>query len=510
MKSFFKSNISVFLTPALSLNYMNKSRIGLISMLVVFFGFFSSCEEESQFSTSLVTEEVIYLSGERARILGRIITTQNIEADDHGFYISENEAFSQPIIISLGERVAPGRFIGETSGLDIQKRYYVKSFISLPDGIQFGNVLQITTLSPDAFGFSPQNGPVGTTVIIKGKNFTSGTRVFFGDRQAQVLKIDFESSITVIVPASGTAALEEVKVLVQNQEILLDDKFEYTTGKFTQLPNFPSGLKLFDNVYFQNGLDFFAGLGANNGQSVNSQIWKYSLVAKTWTQVVFQGAALWKAFSGSNYFGGGALVISQTSLASPSKDFWKYENNDFVKLPELPFTAIDAVSFELNGKLFVMGGVTGFQTDAYRFTIATSQWQKIANIPFAVNRSVLKFQHGNKQYFVNSVSKEIYSFDGVSELWSFFGVYPGDINSGSAFGVTIGDRVITGMANRSLEIWELNLLSGIWIRKNSFPGNPIARNAAVFVHDNLIYILRSGEVQVQGPMEFWVLDPFGL
>lgn len=489
---------------------MDKSKIGIISLLVVIIGFFSSCEEESSVNTSLITEEVIYLSGERARILGRIITNQNVQASDHGFYISENEAFSQPIIVSLGERIAPGRFIGETSGLDIQKRYYVKSFISLPEGIQFGNILEITTLSPDAFEFSPLNGPAGTRVIIKGKNFTSDTKVFFGNRQAQILKIEFESSITAVVPSPGTVALESVKVLVQDKEIVLEDQFEYTTGKFTQLPNFPSGLKLFDNIYFQNGEEFFAGLGANNGQSVNSQIWKYSLLTKNWTQVGFTGAALWKAFSGGKYFGGGARVISQNAQSSPSTDFWKFENNGFVKLPDLSFTATDAVSFELNGKLFVMGGATGLGTDAYRYTIATGQWQKIGNIPFAVNRTVLNFQHGNKQYLVNPVSKEIYSIDGTTETWSFFGIYPGDINSGSAFGITIGDRVITGMANRSQEIWELNFSNGLWAKKNSFPGNPIARNAATFVHDNLIYILRSGEVQVPGPMEFWVLDPFGL
>lgn len=510
MNFFFKFNIGVFLNSALSLNYMDKSKVALFSLLVVLIAFFSSCQEESDIRTSLITEEVIYLSGERARILGRILTNQNVAASDHGFYISENESFSQPIIISLGERVAPGRFIGETSELDIQKRYFVKSFISLPEGIQFGNVLEITTLSPDVDSFFPQNGPVGTTITIKGKNFTSDTKVFFGDRQAQVLRIDFESSITALVPPSGTTALEEVKLVVQNQELVFDNKFEYTTGKFTQLPNFPSSLKLFDNIYFQNGLEFFVGLGANNGQSINPQIWKYSLETNNWAQVDFPGAPLWKAFSGKNYFGGGASVISQNAQSSPSRDFWKFENNNFVKLPDLPFTAIDALSFELEDKLFVVGGSAGFGTDSYRYTISTGQWQKIGNTPFAINRTVLNFQHGNKQYFVNPVSKEIYSIDGETELWSFFGIYPGEINSGSAFGLTLGNRVITGMANRSQEVWELNPLSGSWVKKNAFPGNPIARNAGVFIHNNLIYILRSGEVQVPGPMEFWVLDPFGL
>jgi hypothetical protein len=489
---------------------MEKRKIGFISLLVIFLVIFSSCEEENQIPTSLVTEEIIYLSGEKARILGRILTTQNVAATDHGFYISESESFTQPKIITLGERTLPGRFIGEINELEIEKQYYVKSFIALPDGILFGNILIIKTLSPDAFNIYPNSGTVGTRVTIKGKNFTSDTRVFFGDRPAQILKIDFESSITAIVPASGSKILEEVSVLVQNKKIILKDKFEYTTGKFTRLSNFPSSLKLFDNIYFQNGAEFFAGLGANNGQSINPQIWKYSVVTKNWTEVGFSGQPLWKAFSGSNYFGGGATIISQSSLVSTTSDFWKYEINKFVKLPNLPFIAVNAVSFELNGNLYVMGGVTGGGTDAYRYDGATQQWQKIGNALFPLNRSVLTFQYGNKQFFVNPASKEIYSFDAGSQLWAFFGLYPGDINSGSPFGVTIGDKVITGMANRSLEVWELNMTTGLWLIKNPFPGNPIATNAGVFVHDNLIYILRSGEVQVSGPMEFWVLDPLGL
>jgi N-acetylneuraminic acid mutarotase len=239
-------------------------------------------------------------------------------------------------------------------------------------------------------------------------------------------------------------------------------------------------------------------------------MWKYSVVDKNWEQIEFPGVPLWKAFNGSRYFGGGSLTISQSSLVSTSKDFWKYENNNFVKLPDLPFVAVNAVSFELNEKLFVMGGLAGSGTEAYKFNVTSQQWQEIDNTPFVLNKNVLTFQHGNRQYLTNPETKEIYAFDGESEVWTFFGIYPGDISSGSAFGVTIGDKVITGMANRSLEVWELNLATGSWIRKNLFPGNPIANNAGVFVHDNLIYILRSGEVQVSGPMEFWVLDPFGL
>jgi N-acetylneuraminic acid mutarotase len=120
------------------------------------------------------------------------------------------------------------------------------------------------------------------------------------------------------------------------------------------------------------------------------------------------------------YFGGGALTISQSSLVSTSKNFWKYENNNFVKLPDLPFVAVNAVSFELNEKLFVMGGLAGSGTEAYKFNVTSQQWQEIDNAPFVLNKNVLTFQHGNRQYLTNPETKEIYAFDGESEVWTFF------------------------------------------------------------------------------------------
>lgn len=149
-----------------------------LASLVLIFSFFA-CEEQLDLTPSIITENALLVSGERMRLSGRVITTQNIAASDHGFYISDNEGFSQPIIISLGVRESPGRFIGETTGLEIEKTYFVKSFVELPEGIVFGNVVNIETLSPRLIDFSPSNGQSGITVTINGVNITEDVRVFF-------------------------------------------------------------------------------------------------------------------------------------------------------------------------------------------------------------------------------------------------------------------------------------------------------------------------------------------
>lgn len=484
---------------------MNKSKIGFISLLVVLFGIFSSCEEENIVTPSLVTEEVIYLSGERVRLLGRVITTQNINASDHGFYISDNAAFNQPLIISLGERINPGRFIGEAETLDIERTYFAKSFINVDGGIQFGNVLQLTTLSPEVQSFSPNNGPVGTIITFIGKNFTSDTRILIGDRPAEIQRIEFESRITARIPAAGSVALENVTVIVQGKEFVLSEQFEYTTGSFLKLQNPPTTIRLIDNVFFQDSENFYLGLGTAANQVVSSKIWKYNLGNEQWAEVPFQGDPLWLAFSTDNYLGGGGRIASRAPYTT-SRDFWSIQNGAFTKLPDLPFECINALSFETNENLYVFGGI--LNDNSFKYSKSQGIWSSIGPTPFSIDNSLLHFHHGNKFFIVNPFDRTIYSFDPDTETWNVFDSYPGDIVGGSGFGVTIGDKVYLGMNNRSIQVWELNMISKNWIRKNDFNGIAAARNVGIYSSEGFIYLMR--RIESNGQMEFWKFDPNGL
>lgn len=483
---------------------MNKSKIDLISVLVFMIGIFTSCEEENTIPTSIITEDIIYLSGERVRLLGRIITTQNVNAQDHGFYISENELFNQPIIISLGERMNPGRFIGEVDGLNIEREYFTKSFIEVSGETQFGNVLQLTTLSPEVQSFSPNSGPVGTIITLTGKNFTSDTRILIGDRPAEIQKIEFESRIIAKIPPAGTVPIENVTIIVQGKEIILPQQFEYITGTFSKLASPPSSIRLSENIFFQDNENFYLGLGSDADQSLNSKIWRYNLGNDQWTEGPFEGNPLWLAFFTDNYFGGGATEVTAPYVTS--RDFWKIENGNFEKLPDLPFTSIESVSFETNESLYVVGGLLG--RDTFKYSKTSGEWVNINPIPFDVNKSNLHFTHNNKLYVTNLVNKQIFMFDPITETWSLFSIYPGDIVNGSGFGVSIGDHVYVGMNNRSTQVWELNMVSGNWVKKNDFIGTPAARNVGVYSNDGFIYLVR--RLDATGILEFWKFDPNGL
>lgn len=487
---------------------MSKNFTWYLLLLVLGTFLWSSCEDIEESPAALVTEDVIYLSGETVRLLGRVITTSDINASDHGFYISEDAAFGNPIIVSLGERVSPGRFIGEASGLKVDQNYFTKSFFTNSSGIVFGNTLEIRTLSPDAASFSPNNGPIGTEVVLLGRNFTQDTEVFFGDRPAQILRIDFESRIILRVPESGDTPLETVRVVIQDREIVLDEKFQYTTGTYERLDNFPVPIRLNDNIFFQTDDAFYVGLGTNAGNTLNPNIWSYNPLTEQWSDSGYIGESLWLSFSAGQYFGGGSDQISLPPYR-PNQAFWKFENGSFIKLADLPFIVFNPLSFELGDAIFVMGGGTGLGNEAYRYDKSDQTWTRIGDTPFAVTNTLMSFSYQGKQYVIRQGTKEIFVFDSQTETWSFYGVYPGEVTSRPGFAVVVGDKAQVGLANRSLQTWELNLNTGEWIQKNDFTGSTAAFNVAHFEKDGLVYVLRLGESGAASTMEFWRYDPDG-
>jgi hypothetical protein len=487
---------------------MNKSRVGINLILLLLIGIFSACEEEIDSPPSLLTEEVLYVSGDQARFLGRIITTQNIGATDHGFYISEDEGFSQPLIVSLGARDRPGRFIGEIGELKIAENYFVKAFIEVNSEVQFGNTLSLNTLDPTIFEFSPTHGPGGQIIYITGKNFTSDTQVFFGEREAEVLEISFESRISVRVPAIADSPAVNLKVISQGKEMTFALIYEYTIGEYNKIGNFSFPERLLDNIYFQQEDRFYVGLGSDRGLEFVPKIWEYDLGSNVWQETNFPGRPLSMAFSSSTYFGAGASVLGRSPFVL-ARDFWKFENGTYQKLPDLPFEEANAVGFEINSNLYVAGGIIGDSVSVLRHNPTTGNWMKLRNAPFPINNSVINFTYENKQYFIDPSNRQLHSFDPIVDNWQVVSTYPGEFGSGGGFGVAIGDRVYIGLANRSQQVWELNMNNLNWVRKNEYPGSPIARNAGVYTHNGLIYFLRSPEIQISSPMEFWSFDPNG-
>lgn len=70
------------------------------------------------------------------------------------------------------------------------------------------------TREPVVTGFSPSSGPVGTTVVVSGSDFSGATGVQFNGQPATIWSVLSSSQISVVVPSGATSG--PIKVLTSN------------------------------------------------------------------------------------------------------------------------------------------------------------------------------------------------------------------------------------------------------------------------------------------------------
>ncbi|WP_191321874.1 IPT/TIG domain-containing protein [Algoriphagus aquimarinus] len=468
-----------------------------------------SCSSDDSGTTIIVTEEVLFTSGEQARILGRLITNQPINASDHGFYIGEEESFSQPTIISLGEKKRPGKFVGEVSELKSGQSYYVKSFVQTGDGILFGNVLPLNTLSAGLESYSPSFGSPGMEILIIGRNFNKDTRVFFGQVEATVTEILFESRLKVVVPAIGDSDKVTIKITTQDQELTFSSPFEYQTGDYTLIGKFPDEVRIYDNVSFQNSAGFYVGLGSVNRTRFYEFLQRYNPSTETWDKISFPGSPRSFAFATENYLGGGIDVLSREPF-SITRSFWKITTTGFQQLADLPFDSRESLAFEIKSELYVMGGKEGDGLSIRKYNPATASWTVIGTSPESFTSENAIFIYENNAYIV---SKEgvLWRFDPMELSWDTISTYPGSIGQGYGIAKVVGSKVYVGLYRRASDFWELDLETFSWTSKNSVPGVSQSITVASFVKDDQIYVMRAPDITLPGnyPLELYRFNPSG-
>lgn len=481
--------------------------LGIFLMLTVGW----ACTQEEDATTVVTTEEVIFVSGDKVRILGRLITNQPISTSDHGFQISTNENFSSPIIVSLGVKEGPGRFIGEAGQLDAGQDYFVRAFASVGGVDLFGQVLEVTTLTPAIESFSPNFAQVGKEMVITGRNFSAGTKVFFGTQEATVLQNFFESRLRVRIPEAAGEPLVKIRVQVQGEILEFSQPFEYQSGKYTLLGLFPGGQRIYNNVFFSNQSGFFVGLGALRLGAGNFQgFQRFDPQTGAWTAVDFPGESREGAFATSNYLGGGRVEISQ-GIFEFKRDFWKINGITFTRLPDLPTTSLNSVAFELNGQLYLAGGSGLGTQNIIKYNSATQVWTAQAETPIAISSALSSFVYQNKAYFVAS-DNNVWEYEPNSDTWRILTSYPGLLDNGFGMAQVIENKVYIGLYRRGEQLWELDLNTLSWKAKNFIPGLPQSINAGYFTFGGQIYILRAPEESIAGslPMELYRFDPNGI
>ncbi|WP_297336168.1 IPT/TIG domain-containing protein [Algoriphagus sp.] len=478
------------------------------AVLAVFF-LGMGCDQVEDDTLLVQTEELLFVSGDQVRVSGRVISGQSLLLEDHGFYLSENADFSSSKVISLGAKDGPGRFIGEMSGLNAGSDYFIQSFMNLKGEVIFGNVVEFTTLSAAVDSFAPNFAVPGEEMIILGRNFTADTRVFFGEEPAEVLEVRLESLIRVRIPASQVRVVA-VRVISQGNELVFDEPFEYQSGSVELVSEFPEAIRLKDNVFFQNPMGFWIGLGLANGSEFISYFQRYQPESNQWEKISFLGDPRSFAFATEQYLGGGELEVAREQL-EPEFSFYRLGENGFQRLEDLDFVSRDSKAFEVNGDLYLLGSQIGGPPYFRKYEASSGSWSVLPSPPELFNASHVHFVKDQQVYLISS-ENTLWTYHVQSETWAEVGQYPGTLGLGYGMGQVIGEKAYVGLYRRSGELWELDLNTLEWKSKNSLPPIPQALLVGHFQHDGFLYLMRGSEVPLPGdlPMKLYKYDPEGI
>lgn len=486
-----------------------KRRLPLIFFLTLL-SLVISCEIEEVGTLNLLTEEIVNVSGERAVVMGRIIAFENIPVEDHGFYFAEEESFMDPIIISLGATERPGRFVGEVSGLQLGRSYFVKAFVVRNGDLIFANTLSFETLNPSILRFEPLVQFGGGEITITGINLADDTRVFFGDREAVVREVIFGFQVRVTVPPIATSITEQIRIVTRGIELEVETPFRYAVGKYTLLDARPlEGLSIVENVYFQRGDRFFVGMGRDSGNQSTDFMWEYDFGQAKWIKTGFE-ARMQRAASDSNtgYFGGGFFQTSIFGPQIPSDNFWYFDGDDFQEIPPAPINMVNGFGYEIRGQFYIAGGSLAVGTQVYRYDPDSKTWELRPTLPSKVDQGMVRFVYNDHLYWIDR-SNNLIQYNPFTAQSATVSRYPSpmveNLSDSGGFALVMGDKVFIGLYNNARELWELDMETLDWGRKQNFTGDIRGRITGAYFKDGIIYFLRSYLINPR--TEFWEFDP---
>jgi N-acetylneuraminic acid mutarotase len=468
---------------------------------------FGACTQEDGTPVLVSTEELLFVGGDKVRISGRLLTNQQVQATDHGFLFSTEASFAGPQTLSLGPKEGPGRFIGESSGFKIGQTYFAKAYADVNGQRIEGEVVELKTLTPSVSSYSPAYASAGNELIIQGRNFPQGTKVFFGTQEATVIQNLFESKLTVRIPPSAGRVVVPIRLLIQDKEIILSQPFEYQAGKFTKVSEFPGLSRIYDNTFFTSSSGFHVGLGRLRLSDAYRVFQRFDPLSGTWTEVNFPGSPRRFGFASATFLGGGALEVDR-DVFQFDRSFYRISGSTFERLPDLPFNTREAMATEWNGKLYLFGGRDGAGRVVRMYDPISRNWTQKNTAPFDMNGTTAVFSYGDR-IFVLAISGQVWEYLPSQDSWQVRSTYPGNVGQGYPFAQVIGKKAYLGLFRRTQEIWELDLETGQWKSKNQIGGFPQSINVGYFEFNGAIYLLRAPEESTSGalPMELYKFEP---
>ena len=469
----------------------------------------NSCNDDLSTDVDVITEDVIYLSAERITLSGRVLARGPIDLSDHGFVIADNEQIQNPIFLNKGEKSLPGRFVVDFSELQPQVKYWFASFIEMGGERIFSDTSSFTTLTPELISFSPRIASPGETIEINGANFTNDTQVLFGDQTAEILSISAESIIRAVIPRiDGDSVFTSIHIISQGVTSSFEVPFEYVSGRWTLIGAFqPEEFVMRDNFSMQNGEYVICGLGDRLfSMELNEQIFMFDKANATWSSLPYDGETLVNSFSAWPYFGSGTNLRNAPSTVSTS--FFSFNGQELVSEGELIEGLENALAYNLGDFVYLFGGTSSSGSPnrtVYRYFKSSRTWEALEGRIFQASNKNINFLYEEQAYYIGEQNR-ILRFDLSSEMWE--DIAPEEVLQGElGIAEVVNDKVFVGLSDSRRDIWEVDLTTFEWKRKNFFPGSFRGNNVASWVNNGRVYVMRYDVFNADTPMEIWELQP---
>ncbi len=471
------------------------------------------CEEEQK-SPIVITEDVLYLSGEIVKLSGRIYDNGGSPVSEHGFEISTSENFDSDVTtLKLGSTNNIGQFIGSDSALVNGEEYSYRAYMVSNENIVYGKVKGFQTLSPRIKNFSPQLAREGDVMTIVGANLSSSTKIYFGDVEAPISNILLESIITVEIPKMQQNKVVDIRVLIDGEFNSFQTPFEYIVGEWKKVGTFVDNTNFFNGFHFYNDEELLFGLGDIPGDISNERIWKLKFDTWQWEEVLnFPGTKLGGPFyNNSGILGSGAIF--REGLFTPNNQMWEYKNGVFNSIGNTPLL-YKSVLFEIGDTYYVTGGLLIKAADnasenkvIFKYNSVTNKWAEYGIMPFNFDSELITFTYDENQYFITK-DADLWSYSPSLNIWTRLNQAPFK-RSTSGFAEVVDQKIFVGVVRQERELWEYNPENDTWKPKIDFPGNATFYSSAHFSYNSKIYLIRGNplDATLEFPMEIWEFDP---
>jgi len=455
-------------------NKMKTTCSSILILLLLSIG----CQEEAEilpkFYPYVVTEEPVVFK-EGVIFSADILQQGDQKIARYGFVWSEdgNPTVRNDFKLFEGEAKKGVYSYTLTGGLIRGKTYTVRACVLSEQGQVYGNARTFQSqgsLPPLITGFAPGYGPIGTRVVIEGKNFTvsrSGNTVKFGNTIAIVDSVS-DNRLVVTVPVVTQSMNVPISVEAEEMTAISNDSFSIW---------FP----------WRRMKDFMNGYNGLTGFSIGE-----------------------KAYLG---------------LGSGITDFWEFNpaSEGFTRKSDFP-EIINAYpeSFTINNRGYVIFSNgqnhypgTSTITQLWEYDPTKDRWTRKADFPGVNRNSAVAFSIGSKGYFVSGryndsqgslhYPKDFWEYDPSSDSWTQKKDFPG-ADMAMAFGFSIGNSgyVVTGWSEKKLYRYDQD--NNTWTYIGEYPGKGYI-NVNGFVINNKCYLGLGGDNSGYSVSDFWEFDP---